>query len=81
MSRIVNATAMGFVRIVEMYPDVYILVRIIEIDHDKGKEVGVAIYTASSREELDAYAKSEGIVNETIVLQGENLTPVLGGIL
>ena len=81
MSKIINAVEMGFVRIVEMYPNDYILVRIIEIDYDKGREVGIAIYTASSWEELYSYAKKEGIVGETIVLQGENLVPVLGGIL
>ena len=81
MSKVVNAAVMGFVRITEIYPDEYILVRIVEIDHDKGRELGIAIYTAASREELTAYAKNESIHGETIILQGENLTPVLGGVL
>jgi hypothetical protein len=32
---------MGFVRIEEMYPNEYILVRITEIDHDKGRETAM----------------------------------------
>ena len=81
MSRVINATAMGFVRIVEMYPDEYILVKIIEIDYSKGREIGIAIYTASTWQELSDYAKKEGIINETTVLQGENLTPIIGGLI
>ena len=81
MPKVMNATVMGFVRIAEAYPDEYILVRIVEIDHDKGKETGIVICTAASREELTAYAKEERITAETIILQGENLTPVLGGVL
>jgi len=81
MSRIVNAVEMGFVRIVEMYPDDYILVKIVEINHEKGREIGVAIYTAKTWDELSAYAVKEGILNETIILQGENLIPVLGNLI
>ena len=81
MPKVANATIMGFVRIAETYPDEYILVRIVEIDHDKGRETGIAICTAASREELTAYVKNESINGETIILQGENLTPVLGGVL
>jgi len=81
MSEVVNATVMGFVSIVEAYPDEYILVRIVEIDHNNGRATGIAIYTASSYDELTAYAKNEGIINETIILSGENLTPVLGGLI
>ena len=76
-----DATAMGFIRIVEAYPDLYILVKIIEIDHDNGKAVGIALFTAASHEELSAYAKNKGIINETIILQGENLVPMIGGLL
>ena len=79
MSKVMNTTVMGFVRIAETYPDEYILVRIVEIDHDKGRETGIAIYTAAAREDLTAYAKEKSIDGETIILQGENLTPVLGG--
>jgi len=76
-----NATAMGFINIVETYPDVYILVRIVEIDHDNGRAVGIALYTAASQEELSAYAKKKGLINETMILQGENLVPMIGGLL
>jgi len=81
MSRVMDASAMGFVRIAEEYPDEYILVRIIEINHEKGKMIGIALYTAKTRSELVAYAKKEGIIKETVILQGENLIPVLGGLL
>jgi len=81
VSKVINAAAMGFISIAEAYPDLYILVRIIEINHDNGKAVGIALYTASSHEELSAFAKEEGIINETIILQGENLVPMIGGLL
>jgi hypothetical protein len=81
MSKIMNAIEMGFVRIAEAYPDEFILVRIVEIDHEKGKETGIAIYTAASRQELIAYAKKEGILESTIIIQGENLIPLIGGLL
>jgi hypothetical protein len=81
MSKIINATATGFINIVEAYPDLYILVRIIEIDPDNGRAVGIALYTATSQEELTAYAKKEDIINETMILQGENLVPMVGGLL
>jgi len=81
MSRVMNATAMGFISIVEAYPDLYTLVKIIEINHENGNAIGIALYTATSHEELSAYAKKEGITNETIILQGENLVPMIGGLL
>ena len=43
MRKIEDATIMGFVRIEEMYPDEYILVKIVEIDHSKGRLTGVAL--------------------------------------
>jgi len=81
MSKVINATVMGFVAIAEMYPNEYILVKIVEINHENGKETGIAIYTAKTREELVAYAKTENILGNTVILQGENLVPVLGGLL
>ena len=81
MSKILNAAVMGFIKIVESYPDEYILVKTIEINHNNGNAVGIAIYTASSREELTAYAKKEGIISETVILQGENLAPIVGGLI
>ncbi|MDR2569569.1 MAG: hypothetical protein LBD23_04630 [Oscillospiraceae bacterium] len=81
MSKVVNAVEMGFIRIAEMYPNEYILVKIIEIDHDKGKETGIAIFTAASLEELEIYAKNNGLLDETTIVQGENLIPLIGGLL
>ncbi|MDR2570956.1 MAG: hypothetical protein LBD23_11805 [Oscillospiraceae bacterium] len=81
MSKIKNAMEMSFLSISEMYPDEYILVKIIEINHENGNTLGIAIYTASSQDDLDEYAIKEGLINDTIVLQGENLFPVMGGII
>jgi hypothetical protein len=72
---------LSFVRIMEAYPDDYILVRIAEIDHDKGTQTGTAIYTSASRKDLVSLTKREGIGNGTIILQGENLAPMIGGLL
>jgi len=81
MSRVLDAKVTGFINIVEEYPDAYILVRIVEIDHNNGRALGIALYTAASQEELSAYAKIEGLINETMILQGENLVPMIGGLL
>jgi hypothetical protein len=81
MSKVLNATAMGFVRIAEMYPNDYILVRIIEINHDKGTEIGLALYTASTWQELENIIKNEGLLEETTIVQGVNLLPLIGGLL
>ena len=72
---------MSFVSIEETYPDNHILVKIIEINHDKGRESGVVLCTSDTREELVAYSKSKNIIEDTIILVGVNLTPVLRGIL
>ena len=81
MPEVMNATVMGFVKIAETYPDEYVLVRIVEIDHDKGRETGMVIYTAPTWEELEVYARNEGIIEETTIVQGENLVPIIGGFL
>ena len=78
--KIEDATAMGFVRIEEEYPDEYILVKIVEIDHGKGKETGLPLYLSESWSELALKAKSDGLNTETIILQGVNLKPELGGL-
>ena len=81
MLKVDDNTEMGFVRIAETYPDNFILVKIVEIDHSKGIETGIVLYISTSREELVSQAKTEGIMDITIVIQGENLVPVLGGLL
>ena len=72
---------LSFLRISEMYPDEYILARIVEIDHSVGKETGIVLCVSESRNELNSFAKNENIIEETIVIEGDNLTPVLGGLL
>ena len=72
---------MSFVRIAETYPDNHILVKIVEINHDKGKETGIVLCTGDTREELVAYSKSKNILEDTIILVGINLIPVLRGFL
>ena len=81
MPKVIDAAVMGFIKIAETYPNEYVLARIVEIDHAIGKETGIAIYTASTWEELEVYAKSEGIIEETTIIQGENLIPIIGGFL
>ena len=72
---------MSFVSIEETYPDDHILVRIVEINHDIGRETGIVLCTGDTREELVTYSKSKNIIEDTIILVGVNLTPVLRGIL
>ena len=81
MHKIENATAMGFVRIAEAYPNEYILAKIVEIDHSKGRETGIPLYLSESWGELADKARNDGLNTETIILQGDNLKPVLGGLL
>ena len=72
---------MSFVRIAEKYPDNQILVKIVEIDHDKGRETGIVLCIGDTRKELVDYSKSNDILEDTIILEGVNLMPVLRGIL
>jgi hypothetical protein len=79
--KIENAETQNFVNIVEVYPNEHILVRIVEINHEKGVEKGIPLFTSTARSELVALSKQEGIRNETIILNGLNLMPVIGGLL
>ena len=81
MSKIMNGAVMGLVRIAETYPDYYILVKIIEINHENGRETGIALYTSSTWQELEDYIKREGLLEETTIVQGINLLPLIGGLL
>jgi hypothetical protein len=81
MSKIMNATVMGLMRIAEIYPDYYVLVKLVEINHENGSETGVALYTASTWQELEDYIKKEGLLEETTIVQGVNLLPLIGGLL
>ena len=81
MRKVEDATTKGFVRIVEEYPDEYILVKIVEIDHANGCETGLPMYLSESWSELAIKARDDGLNAETIILQGINLMPVLGGLL
>ena len=81
MRKIEDATTMGFVRIAETYPDEYILVKIVEIDHSKGRETGLPLYLSENWSELAKKARKDGLNSETIILQGDNLMPVLGNML
>ena len=81
MRKISSSTEMSFIKIIETYPDEYVLVRITALDHNKGKEAGVALYASTSRDELSAVSRHGSIVGDSIILEGENLLPVLGGLL
>ena len=81
MRMVKDAPVMSFLDIGEEYPDDYALVRIVEIDHSKGVQVGIVLCVSSSDSELYAYSNREGIAEITIVIQGDNLLPVLGGLL
>ena len=81
MLRITDTTEMLMIRIAEKYPNEYTLVKIVEIDHENGRETGIALYTAGSMSELDIFAKNEGLLSETTIVQGENLVPMIGGLL
>ena len=81
MRKVEDAATMGFVRIVETYPNEYILVKIVEIDDSKGTEIGIPLYISANSVELAKKAKNDGLNMETIILQGVNLMPVLGGLL
>ena len=75
-----DAGAMSFVEIGEMYPDDYILVEIIKIDHSKGMETGRPLFISGSRVELTERSKTFSGVN-TMILPGDELIPGLGGLL
>ena len=81
VKKINDEKIMSFLRIAEAYPDNYILVRITEINNSTGKETGIALYTGESYGELAEHARNNKIRNETIVVHGENMIPILAGIL
>ena len=81
LAGITDSKEMSFVDIGEAYPDKYILVKIVELDHSRGKETGLALYLSDDRYDLVEKAKTEGMLEETIVLSGEDLLPVFGGLL
>lgn len=76
-----EGAVMNFVKISETYPDAYILVKIVELDYSKGKERGTVLYTSESRDELVALSRNEEIDGETVIMQGENLLPMVGDVL
>jgi hypothetical protein len=78
MNKIIDAKEMSFLRIGEYYPNNYILIQIIEINHDIGKEVGIPLFTSNDSNELLEMSK---LLKNTTILPGDNLLPVLGGLL
>lgn len=81
VSTVENAKEMSFLDIGESYPDKYILVKIIELDYSKGKEIGIALYISDNWKDLEDIIKKEGLLEGTTILTGDNLIPVLGGLL
>jgi hypothetical protein len=73
-----NAREMSFVEIGETYPDDYILVQIVEIDHSKGRERGIPLFASRNRGEL---TKVEMTGVNTMILPGDGLIPGLGGLI
>ena len=76
-----NMEEMGFLFIEEAFPDDYILVKIVEINHSIGKETGIALCVSADPDELVDYRDKEGLEETATILQGTNLIPVLGGLL
>ena len=75
-----NVSEMSFVEIGELYPDCYILVQIIEINHEKGLEIGIPLYVSNDRLELSEVGKGiDGV--SMIILPGDDLIPELGGLI
>ncbi|MCL2223038.1 MAG: hypothetical protein FWC20_11705 [Oscillospiraceae bacterium] len=81
MKKIDNATEMLFIHIAEVYPDEFILTKIVEMNLETGRKVGIAIYTAPSWDELLDYAIQEGITQSTRILTGVNRVPMIGGLI
>ena len=81
VNKINDAKEMSFLKIREMYPNEYILVRIVSMNYKTGTHIGVALYTSRRREDLFPYARQEGSIEKTTTLQGENLMPMVGGLL
>lgn len=80
MRKIDNPSEMSFVEIGESNPNDYILVKITEIDHDKGRERGIPLFASDDRYELSKKSNTLDFTN-IIIIPGDNLIPVLGGLL
>ena len=75
-----DSRVMSFIEIGETYADEYILVKIVEIDHDKGVETGIPVCVSSDLDEL--YEVEKSIIGiSMIILPGDELIPGLGGLL
>ncbi|MCL2386729.1 MAG: hypothetical protein FWC89_04165 [Defluviitaleaceae bacterium] len=81
LKKISNADEMSFLVISETYPDDYILAQITKTDDNAGVELGIVLYTSPAQEELYLLAEKEGLSLETIIIEGENLRPMLGGFM
>ena len=75
-TKIENAQEMSVVRIVEMYPDDYILVQIVTRDI-----TGIPLYTSKERLDLVRLVQNLNIATDTIIMEGENFDVRLGGLL
>jgi hypothetical protein len=76
-----DAKEMSFVEIGETYPDDYILVQIVEIDHSKGRERGIPLFASRNRGELTKVDAPRMAGVSTMILPGDGLIPGLGGLI
>jgi len=71
-----NGQEMSYLQIIERYPDHYILIKMVEMDYNTGKETGIPLALSNEQEEF--FGRYEG---ENTVLTGNNLTFRIGGFL
>ena len=81
ITRINNAPEMSFIKIEEMYPDAYILVKITDVDYSEGRERGVALYTSPIDDDFAYQKERKENPSGTIVLTGINRQAMVGGFL
>jgi len=71
-----NGQEMYCWQIEEKYPDHYILIKMVEMDYETGKETGIPLMLGDVMKELFKYD-----IEDSNVLTGDNLTFRIGGFV
>lgn len=72
---------LSFLQISGEYKNHHVLVRVLSSDHKTGYYTGKVLYKGTTDESLYPYAREEGGLEKNAIIAGDNLVPILGGLL
>jgi len=76
-----NGEIMDITVIEETYPDDYILVLVTSFEPSSGRGEGIPVYLCTEDIPLLKKSKEFDKPSDTMIIQGRNLNPVLGGFM